>query len=71
MQGQAFLGPQRASEPRQYVPAARDRRNSGHDRSRVVRDARYRYIRNYYPEKPFYRQPLAFHPDDRLFGTVE
>jgi N-sulfoglucosamine sulfohydrolase len=54
MQGQAFLGPQKA-EPRKYVYAARDRMDSEYDRVRAVSDGRYKYIRNYMPEKPNYQ----------------
>ncbi|MCY0854089.1 sulfatase [Cupriavidus sp. D39] len=59
MQGQAFLGEQRAGAPRQYVFAARDRMDTEYDRVRMVRDARYRYLYNYMPDKPYY-QNLKF-----------
>ena len=49
MQGQAFLGPQKARTPRQYVPGARDRMDETYDFSRTMRDKKYRYIRNYTP----------------------
>jgi len=49
MQGQAFLGPQKARTPRQYVPGARDRMDEAYDFSRTMRDKKYRYIRNYTP----------------------
>jgi arylsulfatase A-like enzyme len=55
MQGRAFLGSQQAKQPREYIYAARDRMDSEYDRVRAVRDARYKYIRNYQPEKPFYQ----------------
>ncbi len=54
MQGQAFLGEQKA-ESRNYVYAARDRMDSEYDRVRAVSDGRYKYIRNYMPEKPNYQ----------------
>lgn len=54
IQGQAFLGPQ-AVVPRDYVYGARDRMDERYDIIRSVRDARYRYIRNYEPLKPFYQ----------------
>lgn len=54
MQGQAFLGKQKA-EPRTYVYAARDRMDSEYDRVRAVSDGRFKYIRNYMPEKPNYQ----------------
>ncbi|AEI49460.1 sulfatase family protein [Runella slithyformis] len=55
LQGQAFLGKQKASVPRRYTFAARDRMDSEYDRVRTVRDRRYRYVRNYMPEKPYYQ----------------
>ncbi|MDN3205328.1 sulfatase family protein [Algoriphagus sediminis] len=54
MQGQAFLGDQK-SEPRKYIYAARDRMDSEYDRVRAVSDGRFKYIRNYMPEKPNYQ----------------
>lgn len=55
MQGQAFLGPQKAENPRKYSFAARDRVDSEYDRVRAVTDGRFKYIRNYMPEKPNYQ----------------
>ena len=52
MQGEVFLG-DRAGPPRQYVFGARDRCDETVARFRTVRDARYRYIRNFMPERPF------------------
>ncbi len=52
MQGQVFLG-DRAAPPRQYAFGARDRCDETVFRLRTVRDARYRYIRNFTPERPF------------------
>jgi arylsulfatase A-like enzyme len=52
MQGQAFLG-ERAAPPRQYVFGARDRCDETVFRFRTVRTDRYRYIRNFTPERPF------------------
>ncbi|HID23136.1 MAG TPA: sulfatase, partial [Planctomycetaceae bacterium] len=48
MQGRAFLGPQ-AGPSRQYVYAIRDRMGERYDIVRVVRDARFHYMRNYCP----------------------
>lgn len=55
MQGQPFLGfnGERLPSPRQYVFGARDRCDETVFRFRTVRDARYRYIRNFTPERPF------------------
>ena len=58
MQGRAFLGA-RAGKARTYVYAARDRMDETYDIIRCVRDKRYKYIRNYQPEKP-YAQPIRY-----------
>jgi N-sulfoglucosamine sulfohydrolase len=52
MQGRVFLG-QHAEPPREYVFGARDRCDETVFRLRTVRDARYRYIRNFTPDRPF------------------
>ena len=52
MQGQAFLGSQKAPS-REYVYAARDRMDETYDLIRAVRDRRYKYLRNYMPEKTY------------------
>jgi len=52
MQGQAFLG-KHAASPRKYVFGARDRCDETVFRFRTVRDERYRYIRNFTPDRPF------------------
>src|SRR5437868_11897799 len=52
MQGEIFLG-NHAAAPRQYVFGARDRCDETVFRFRTVREARYRYIRNFTPERPF------------------
>lgn len=56
IQGRNFLT---ADTPRDYVYAARDRMNNVRDRVRAVRDGRYKYLRNYLPEEPYFR-PLPF-----------
>jgi arylsulfatase A-like enzyme len=52
MQGRIFLG-ERAEPAREYVFGARDRCDETMFRFRTVRDARYRYIKNFMPERPF------------------
>lgn len=52
MQGAMFLGA-KAAKPRRYVFGARDRCDESVFRFRTVRDERYRYIRNFTPERPF------------------
>ena len=56
-QGQVFLGP--GAKERQYIFAARDRCDETVDRIRSVRDAHYKYIRNFMPDRP-YTQPNAY-----------
>lgn len=50
MQGRVVLGDAR-DEPRAYVFGGRDRGDETVDRIRTVRDRRYRYIKNFYPER--------------------
>ncbi len=52
MQGQIFLG-EHAAPPRTYAFGARDRCDETVFRLRTVRDDRYRYIRNFTPDRPF------------------
>ncbi len=52
MQGQAFLGDQ-AAPPREYIYAHRDRHDESYDMVRAARDKRFKYIRNYYPDRPY------------------
>ena len=54
MQGRAFLG-DALTAPRRYVYGARDRMDERYDIIRMVRDDRFRYIRNYEPLKPYYQ----------------
>lgn len=58
MEGQVFLGAT-SEPPRQYVFGARDRCDETTFRLRTVRDDRYRYIRNFTPDRPFL-QPNAY-----------
>jgi uncharacterized sulfatase len=51
MQGQNFWGPEVLK--REYIFAMRDRRDETVDRIRCVRNKQFKYIRNYYPERPF------------------
>lgn len=52
MQGRRLFG-DRAEPPRQYAFGARDRCDETVFRLRTVRDERYRYIRNFTPDRPF------------------
>lgn len=51
MQGSAFLG-KSAGAPRQYNYGFRDRMDERIDMSRAVRDDRFLYVRNFYPQRP-------------------
>ena len=51
MEGQVFLGPD--VKKREYILAARDRCDETIDRIRCVRTKRYKYIRNFMPERPY------------------
>ena len=62
LHGQDFLA--EAAPRRRYVHAARDRLDELPDRSRAVRDSRFKYIRNALPERPllgplYFRENLA------------
>ncbi len=50
MHGRPFLGAK--AEHREYLFTARDRIDESLDRVRTVRDARWKYIRNFEPERP-------------------
>jgi uncharacterized sulfatase len=51
MEGRVFLGPD--AKKRDYIIAARDRCDETVDRIRCVRTKRYKYIRNFMPERPY------------------
>lgn len=54
MQGQEILGD--GARVRSRIFAARDRCDETVDRIRCVRDARYKYVRNFHPERPYTQQ---------------
>jgi N-sulfoglucosamine sulfohydrolase len=54
MQGRPFWGDQKAP-PREFVFAARDRMDEEVDHVRAARDRRYKYVRNYCPDRPRYQ----------------
>ncbi len=57
IEGRPFIG--KAVRKRQYIIAARDRMDETVDKMRAVRDDRFKYIKNYYPERP-YMQPNKY-----------
>jgi uncharacterized sulfatase len=54
MHGRPFLGPDR-SPKRDYVYGARDRMDERYDIIRMVRNRRFKYLRNYEPFKPYHQ----------------
>jgi len=54
MEGRPFLGP--GVRPREFIIAARDRCDETVDRIRCVRTRRFKYIRNFFPERPYTQQ---------------
>jgi len=53
-QGVAFEGWFKSSGNRSYIHAAADRFDEHYDMIRAVRDKRYKYLKNYNPDKPYY-----------------
>jgi len=51
MEGRDFLGT--ASEPRTHILSMRDRCDGTLDRIRAVRTSDFKYIKNFYPERPY------------------
>lgn len=51
LHGKAFLGEHATEDPR-YIYGFRDRMDERYDMSRAVRDNRFMYIRNFYPQRP-------------------
>lgn len=52
LDGRVCIGPQ-AGSPRDHIIACRDRCDEADDRIRAVRDRRWKYIRNFAPERPY------------------
>lgn len=57
--GRAFLGDHVNTPNRRYIHAAADRFDSEYDMIRAVRDVRFKYLKNYKPEQPYYL-PLMY-----------
>lgn len=55
--------------PRKYVFAARDRCDETVERLRAVRSQRYKYIRNFYPQRP-YLQPNRYKDNKPIIQTM-
>jgi len=57
--GRAFIGEYATTPARSYVHGAADRFDTEYDMIRAVRDDRFKYLRNFNPEKPYYL-PLSY-----------
>ncbi|MCK5272942.1 MAG: HEAT repeat domain-containing protein, partial [Sedimentisphaerales bacterium] len=53
LQGQAFLGSQKARKPRDYIYGAKDRIDEAPDLTRAVHDRKYSYVRNFMWHVPY------------------
>lgn len=71
-QGNAFLGRAGKAKPEgePYMFGARDRADDLQDLSRTVRNARYRYTRNYMPYLPYHRVAAIFAESTGADGVV-
>ncbi|WLD15184.1 sulfatase-like hydrolase/transferase [Planctellipticum variicoloris] len=81
-QGQPFLGPEPVA-PRQYVYGHRDRMDEAYDCIRMVRDKRFKYLRNflsqvsygqdisYMNEMPILKEMRRMHAEGTLAGPPE
>jgi arylsulfatase A-like enzyme len=56
MEGRPFLGDD--VQPRDHIVCARDRCDETVDRIRAVRTTQHKYIRNFYPERPYTQQNI-------------
>ena len=59
MQGEAFEGKFKVADERKFIHAAADRFDETYDMIRAVRDKRFKYLKNFQPQKPYYL-PLAY-----------
>lgn len=55
LQGNAFLGNAKSEIENEYIFGSGDRFDEFSDRSRIVRDKNYLYVRNFHPELPKYK----------------
>ena len=67
MESRPLFGP--AAQPRDFVVSARDRCDETVDRIRGVRADDFKYIRNFYPKRP-YLQPCAYKDAKLVLKTI-
>ena len=68
MQGKAFEGKFKSNLQRKYIHAAADRFDESYDMIRAVRDKRFKYLKNFRPEQPYY---LALEYRERMATMQE
>jgi arylsulfatase A-like enzyme len=59
MQGRPFSGQYKPDDSRSYIHAAADRFDETYDMIRAVRDHRFKYLKNFHTDQPYYL-PLAY-----------
>ncbi|HUW18838.1 MAG TPA: sulfatase-like hydrolase/transferase [Sedimentisphaerales bacterium] len=67
MQGRPLFGP--GYQPREYIFAARDRCDETLECIRCIRTERYKYIRNFYPNRP-HLQPNRYKDNKEIIKTM-
>lgn len=67
MESRPLFGPD--AKPREYAISARDRCDETVDRIRSVRKGNFKYIRNFYPRRP-YLQPCAYKDNKEILKTI-
>ncbi len=67
LQGRFLFGDE--SEPREYIFSARDRCDETVERIRCVRSEQFKYIRNYYPDRP-HAQPNRYKDGKQIMKTM-
>jgi N-sulfoglucosamine sulfohydrolase len=67
IQGVSFFGTNKVA--RKYVFGARDRMDEVYDRVRSVRDNRFQYLKNYFPEKPYYI-PVKYRTQQKSMAKI-
>ena len=68
LEGTAFLGKHEGTR-RDYVYAAADRLDAQYDMIRAVRDKRFKYLRNFRPDHPYYL-PVAYREQMRTMREL-
>ena len=67
-QGKPFEGKNKSKSERPYIHAAADRFDEHYDMIRAVRDKRFKYLKNYNPDEPYY---LPLHYRENMASMKE